>query len=193
MSDKSAVIQRICEALLENRREDAQCIARTEYPFEGQESAVRRYTAFQCTQIFVRDGFTDRYSGQRLIFPGTLRLLSKLLPEEFPAHPNWKMTQSHLVYYELFPTIDHVIPIARGGKDDQSNWVTTSMLRNSAKSNWTLEELGWQLVPAGCIEEWDGLMHMFLAFVEGDLTLLKDNYLKRWSSAALRVSGIKLD
>ena len=40
-------------------------------------------------------------------------------------------------------TIDHVIPVARGGADDESNVVTTSMLRNSAKSNWLLDEVGW--------------------------------------------------
>jgi hypothetical protein len=33
--------------------------------------------------VFARDGFVDRYSGERLVFPGTLRLLAKLLPNEF--------------------------------------------------------------------------------------------------------------
>jgi hypothetical protein len=35
----------------------------------------------------------------------------------------------------------------RGGMDAESNWVSTSMFRNRVKSNWTLEELGWNLVP----------------------------------------------
>lgn len=186
MSDKSGVIQRICEALLEDRPDAARQIARAEYPFVAQDAVERRYTEFRSTQIFLRDGFRDRYSGQRLVFPGTIRLLSKLLPEEFPAHPNWKMSESHLVYWELFPTIDHIVPIARGGSDDDRNWVTTSMLRNAAKSNWTLEELGWQLVPVGDIDEWDGLIHLFRAFVDSNGTHLQDNYLKRWHNAAVR-------
>jgi hypothetical protein len=39
-------------------------------------------------EVFLRDGFLDRYTGSRLIFPATLRMLSQLLPEEFPAHPH---------------------------------------------------------------------------------------------------------
>src|SRR5260221_291933 len=152
MSDKSAVVQRICDALLDNRRRDAEFIAGREYPFVAQERTGRRYAELQATQIFVKDGFIDRYSGQRLIFPGVIRWLSKCMPEAFPFHPNWKMSECHNIYWNLFPTIDHVIPIARGGTDDTSNWVTTSMLHNAAKSNWTLEELGWRLVPAGQIE-----------------------------------------
>ncbi|MFF0818704.1 HNH endonuclease [Rhodococcus sp. NPDC003318] len=52
------------------------------------------------------------------------------------------MSQTHFAYWELFPTIDHIVPVTRGGADDESNWVTTSMLRNSAKAHWTLDELG---------------------------------------------------
>lgn len=106
------------------------------------------------------------------------------MPEEFPAHPNWDMSESHIVYWELFPTIDHVIPLARGGPDDEMNWVTTSMLRNSAKSNWTLEELGWKLLPPGSTREWDGLMRWSYEFVLRDPSLLKDRYLKRWHKIA---------
>jgi hypothetical protein len=77
----------------------------------------------------------DRYSGLPLVFPGVLRLLSRLLPQEFPFHPNWKMAETHPAYWELFPTIDHVLPVSRGGVDSDVNWVTTSMLRNAAKAN----------------------------------------------------------
>jgi|SRR5579859_651632 len=188
MLDHSAVIKRVFEALVEDRQDQACQIARAEYPFVGKEVAGRRYTEFQSTQQFIRDGFVDRYSGQRLVFPGTLRLLSKILPEEFPFHTNWKMSQCHIVYWELFPTIDHVVPVARGGRDDESNWATTSMLHNSAKSNWTLEELSWQLVPTGRVEEWDGLMGLFLMFIETDSTHMQDNYIKRWAGAAIRSS-----
>jgi hypothetical protein len=48
------------------------------------------------------------------------------------------MSETHIIYWALFPTIDHVVPVAREGPDEDKNWVTTSMLRNAAKSNWTL-------------------------------------------------------
>jgi hypothetical protein len=142
MVDKTVTIKHICEALLEGRNTEAKKIARNQYPFQPLFRKRRNYSLHQSMQVFVRDGFIDRYSGQRLIFPGVLRLLSIFLPDEFPFQKNWKMTETHIAYWELYPTIDHVVPIARGGNDDKSNWVTTSMLRNTAKSNWTLSELG---------------------------------------------------
>ncbi|HZP93434.1 MAG TPA: hypothetical protein VFB20_11220 [Burkholderiales bacterium] len=146
---KADVVATICEALAAGDVAVAKNIARAQYPFVPGAAPKRQYTELESLRIFFRDGFIDRYSGARLIFPGTLRLLSKLLPDEFPAHPNWKMSESHEIYWELFPTIDHVVPVARGGADAPENWVTTSMVRNAAKANWTLEELGWVLLEPG--------------------------------------------
>ena len=137
--------------------------------------------------MFLGDGFIDRYSGTQLVFPGVLRLLARLLPAEFPAHPNWKMSASHIIYWELFPTVDHVVPIARGGTD-KNNWITTSMVLNSAKSNWTLDELRWTLLPSGDPGTWDGLLRWFLAFISRSPEHLADSYIKTWHSAAKRVT-----
>ncbi len=128
----------------------------------------------------MRDGFIDRYTGQRLIFPGVLRVLSLLLPRDFPFHPHWRTTETHPAFWELSPTLDHVVPIAFGGADDESNLVTTSMLRNSAKANWTLEELGWKLYPAGRYEDWDGLTAWFREYVAAHEDCLRDRAIARW-------------
>lgn len=131
-----------------------------------------------------RDGFIDRYSGERLVFPGTLRLLSQLMPEHFPAHKNWKRAESHIAFWELFPTIDHVVPVARGGADEEANWVSTSMLRNSAKAQWTLDELGWELHEPGSLDEWDGLTGWLLEYTAAHPEVVSSGYLKRWRKAA---------
>ena len=89
-----------------------------------------------------------------------------------------------MAYWELFSTVDHIVPVARGGSDDESNWVTTSMLRNGAKSNWTLEELGWDLLPPGDFKQWDGLLHWFIEFIEQDQSHLKDRNIRTWHRAA---------
>ncbi len=94
------------------------------------------------------------------------------------------MDSTHPAFWELFPTIDHVIPVARGGVDADENWVTASQLRNSAKANWTLEELSWKLVPPGNIGEWDGLTRWFVNFVARRMDLLASNYLRTWWRAA---------
>lgn len=60
------------------------------------------------------------------------------------------------MYWERCPTVDHVVPVARGGADDASNQVTTSMRANSAKGEALLEEIGWTLGEPGG-DGWDGL------------------------------------
>jgi hypothetical protein len=72
------------------------------------------------------------------------------------------MSETHPAYWEPFPTVDHLVPITKDGTNTEANCVTTSMLRNSAKANWTIEELGWVLYPPGDLERWDGLVHWFL-------------------------------
>jgi len=111
-----------------------------------------------------------------------------LLPAEFPFHPNWKMDKTHQAYWELFPTLDHIVPVARGGQDDEENLVSTSMLKNSAKANSTLEELGWHLHPPGDMAQWDGMMSWCLDFIRSKRELEKDAYIGRWYRAAVMCS-----
>ena len=190
VNDNSAIIQSICDAIASGDTSQATSIAREGYPFVGAMTVSRTCTPIQAMSVFIRDGFIDRYSGARLVFPGVLRLLSQLLPAEFPFHPNWKMTETHIAFWELFPTIDHVVPIARGGADTAKNMVSTSMLRNSAKSNWTLEELKWALVPPGRIQDWDGLTNWFLQYTKSHRNHLADPYLRRWHNAAVKAAKI---
>ncbi len=187
LGDRAAIIDRVVQALRGDDRAIARDILCAEYPFVPVTPERRRYTEPQSLQVFIRDGFVDRYSGQRLVFPGIFRLLTRLLPQEFPYHPNWKMTETHPSDWELFPTIDHVLPVARGGADSDTNWVTTSMLRNAAKANWTLEELGWSLRPPISLIEWDGLTRLFLGLVDADRSVLEDGYLRRWHTAAIGI------
>ena len=161
MDDKSDILARACKAVEEQRLGQASTILAAEYPFTPLTNAGRRYSPSQCMEVFVRDGFIDRYSG-RACFSGTLRLLSLLLPQEFPFHSNWKTDACHFAFWELFPTIDHVVPVSRGGLDREDNWVSTSMLLNAAKANFTLEELGWTLHQPGDVNHWDGLTGWFM-------------------------------
>jgi hypothetical protein len=187
--DRAAVLEDVCSALMNDRPNDAADILRTRYPFLPLSKSYRRYSPTQCMIVFSRDGFVDRYSGRRLVFPGTMRLLSRLLPYQFPFHNNWKTDACHCAFYELFPTIDHVNPVSRGGIDDVGNWVTTSMLLNSAKANFTLGELGWTIYPPGNMNEWDGLTNWFLRQIEKSAEVLQDPYLRRWHTAANSVLG----
>lgn len=183
---KATIISMVCNALTEGKIEDARRIVEVEYPHRPLMLDGRCYTAFQSITIFIRDGFIDRYSGQRLVFPPVLRLVSNLMPDAFPFQKNWKMSECHIAYWHLFPTIDHIIPVSRGGEDKDVNWVSTSMLRNSAKSQWLLEELGWVLHSPGDLKEWDGLIHWFMKYTKDHPEILNDSYISKWRKAAIR-------
>lgn len=187
---KAGVLAQACAALDSDDLVRAGEILRAGYPFVATTKAGRRYTERQSLRVFYRDGFVDRYSGAQLVHPGALRLLSLVLPNEFPAHPNWDMSKSHFGFWELFPTIDHLVPVARSGADDDTNWVTTSMLRNSAKAHWTLEELGWSLLPAGGSMTWDGLATWYVDYLTRHPQFSVDHlYLRRWFSATVAVQA----
>ena len=146
----------------------------------------RQYTTLQSARLFIYDGFTDRYDGERLIFPGVLRLLSDTFPNEFPYHPNWKTGACHQCYWVLFPTVDHIEPVTDGGADAPGNWVTTSMLNNLIKSNTPLETLGWNIAPRGNFNEWDGLIYWFINYVDENTGLLQITHINNWYKAAIR-------
>jgi hypothetical protein len=159
----------------------------TGYPFEPVTKAGRYYDARFVTRIAARDGFIDRYKGTRLYFPPVLRLISRVLPEAFPFHPNWKGSECHPAFWTYVATVDHIEPVARGGADVEENCVTCSMRVNQIKSVWTLDELGWTILPPGDIREWDGCMGLFVQYVQEHPTLLDAGYFRRWYSAAVSV------
>jgi len=182
---RSAVIADVCSAIADDRADDARRLIATEYPHIPVVSAGRRYSKRQSVWVFARDGYVDRYTGTRLVFPGTLRLLSLLLPVDLPFHPHGKMDLCHPMWWDLSPTIDHLVPIARGGEDAETNWVTTSWLGNARKGPWTLAELGWELRPPGALADWDGLTSWCLAYLENHPEYLAlDAGLRQWVNAA---------
>lgn len=186
MQDPAVVLQTACDLLLSHDAVAARELVRSRLPRESAARINHRYSKRQLAGLFTRDRFTDRYSGKRLIFPGTLRLLSVLLPDEFPHHVNWKFGEGHPIYWELCPTLDHLVPTSRGGRNDPSNWITTSMVKNAAKAAFLIEELGWQLYPPDVT--WDGLTGFFLDYVERVPAVREHAPVRSWLGA-LRSAG----
>lgn len=189
MLDKPAAIAEVCRALSERGAEAAVEVLRREYAFKPDPITTRRYGPVESTRVFVRDGFVDRYTGTRVVFPPVLRVLSVALPAEFPYHPNWKTDMTHPAYWEVGATIDHLVPVTRGGRDDDANWITASMASNSAKMNWSLEELGWTLHPPGDFQAWDGLIRWFLDYGTTHPEVLTNGSVRQWHRAAKLAVG----
>ena len=178
--DKSRILENISKLLLENKMEEAKATIQNEYPHKHIDLEKRSYTLKEKMEQFLRDGFIDRYTGKKLVNPGMLKVITYYFPEEFPYDPHWKMTRTHIAYWDLIPTIDHIFPIAQGGVDNPSNWATTSMKNNSIKSNYSLDEINWELHPSGSVREWDGLTKLFIDLVDQNKELLQDSYIKSW-------------
>ena len=200
MDSKAGVLSDVCAALALGDSRSARATLKSRYPFVPLEKIVRRYSERKSMKLFMRDGFIDRYTGNRLINPGVLRLLHVVPGNDFPAHPHGKVSETHLAFWELFPTVDHVVPVSRGGRDDESNWVTASMLSNQAKNQWTLDDLGWKLHPPGAAAKWDGLSCWLVDYLAANPTKLADapvthsGYIRRWltaTKAALEEAGLK--
>lgn len=184
--DKIILIQNICGLLVESKRQECNYLAMKNYPFIDSPINKRQYSRYQMCKVFLRDGFIDRYSGDKLIFPGLIKILTIEFPDVFKYHRNWKMSDTHMIYWELFPTIDHLVPITRGGQDEEYNWVTTSMIRNSAKANWTIEEIGWTLYDKGQLDIWDGLVNYFIELTNKNPDYENDKYIKNWKKGLLK-------
>jgi hypothetical protein len=195
---KADVLSDVCAALLDRDSHSAKATLRSRYPFVPVEKIARRFSVGKSMDLFMRDGFIDIYTGKRLVNPGVLRLLHVVLGDDFPAHANWKASETHIAFWELFPTVDHLVPVSRGGCDDDSNWVTASMLSNGAKAHWTLEELGWERHPVGAVEEWDGLSRWLVEYLADNPPVLEEaaephrGYIRKWlkaTKAALEGDG----
>lgn len=184
--ERIEVIREVCESLSSDDVERGRKALKEGYPFVPKGRHPRNYTAFKKFTIFLRDGFIDRYSGERLLFPGVLKVLSDVYPIEFPYHKNGKMTLGHMAYWHLLPTIDHVEPYAAGGGSDDHNLVTTSMLHNGMKSCYSMDELGWELHSPGNLKDWDGMTQWFYDHLSENKELLADKYVSIWYKVLLR-------
>lgn len=180
------VIENTCSLLLDDDFNSANELIENNYKHNFIKYDIRSMSINKKLNIFLQDGFIDRYTGNKLFFPSVLRILSIKLGKTFPFHPNWKMTDCHIAYWEYFPTYDHIIPIARGGKDIPENIVTTSMKMNSVKSNFLIEEIGLKLYEKGNLNNWNGMLSWYLRYIEKNTQLLDEEYLLRWHKALIK-------
>lgn len=153
---------------------------------ERPGSRVKALTERERTQVCLRDGFIDRLSpeGWRLVYPGALRVLTLELPSTIDTRISAGTVRSYEgnapVWWDLWPTVDHVHPRARGGSNDPLNLACASWWRNAAKGDTTLDELGWALHEPGSPADWDGLVAWFQDRVDRNPSLAEDPMVRRY-------------
>lgn len=206
MDEKHEIIMDACLALSDEGREASLEVITKRYRFDPQArprpvlkekmtSTERQVEASDfwneehslVMTVFARDGFMNRYTGELLIFPAVLRLLSKEFPSAMPYQPAWRLGEIHIAYYDLCACIDRLLPMSRGGSNAESNSVTTTMPFVLARSQSTVEEIGWKLTREGFVDEWDGMSSWYVEYVKANPELRSTNYFNLWYIAAKKV------
>lgn len=108
--------------------------------------------------VFESSRYTCCYCNRKTIDLEVLKAISRAIPDAFPYHKNWKFSESHILYWVYSTSLEHVIPLALGGKNDPSNMRASCYLCNDAKSDISLEDLGWEIsTDADNANHWSGL------------------------------------
>ncbi len=210
VGDKAQRIESVCRAVRAGRLDFARQVITRTYPWDprapldalpvaadprgfrpagsaGRAPKTRRVLDRRAElRIFVRDGFRDRYSGKRLVFPGTLLVLAVVLHDvvPYPDPPSARRERTHQMMCELYPVVDHVIPLSRPERlraagladpDDPANLVTTSTANNTAKGIALPAEVGWTCLDLPAGEAWDGLSGWFREYLGHDAAPLADS------------------
>lgn len=133
-------------------------------------------------RVFVRDKFSCRYCGGRLILTAIMELVSVVFPDAFPFHPNWKGGHTHPAVLSRSAVVDHIEPGSVGGDWlAENNLVTACWPCNSRKSDISLARLGWELRPIPPAS-WDGLTSHYRSLWES-AGHPKPRYHQSWMSA----------
>lgn len=155
------VIQRTLVRVVDGDLEGARA-ALEEIHFEPQARVTERSPGVSAiARVYARDKYQCRYCGEKVILTPVMRLLSRLYPDAFPYHQNWKADVTHPAFITRSATLDHVDPIALGGDPlAETNVVTACWGCNRRKGDLRLEEIGWTLQEPGD-PHWKGLADLF--------------------------------
>lgn len=164
-SQKTGFIEGVFADLLQGQTERAQTAITTQWPRERLSPSRKPIPPAIKVKTFVRDKFQCRYCGCPTIYLGALRLLSHVMPQEFPYHKNWKRGVGHPAYWEISTSCDHLIPVSRGGDTRLENLVTSCYRCHSMKGEWLLEECTLSVREPSSIQ-WDGLMSRFIQLMD---------------------------
>lgn len=124
-------------------------------------------------RVFRRDRWLCRWCHRPVVFAPALKLLELLARDRGHQGPlayhdlRWRRDRAPLLDH-LGAVVDHVEAFARGGADDESNFVTSCNKCNARKSSDGVEEFR-RAAPARPVKgkygeptDWDGLSTLFV-------------------------------
>ena len=137
--------------------------------------------------IFARDNYTCRYCNRRTIHTAILDAVSRIYPETFRSHSNWKMGETDFAYWRCSISLEHIRPLTRSGGNEIKNLITACWRCNELKGNSLLCEVGWEISPVS-ERSWDGLT----SFLKGLAKKVQPprNHFEQWVRAIEQPAAI---
>lgn len=145
------------------RRVDAVRVARPPRPRPGQEppilpdrERVRAIGRERAVAVFRRDHWACCYCGRLLVHANVLEHVARLVGDVFPwVSHHMPKAGTHPAIERLYPNVEHVLPLARGGDNSDENVRACCTPCNEWKGDCTPEEASLTPQPVGA--GWDGL------------------------------------
>lgn len=115
--------------------------------------------------VFRKNKYQCSYTGIKLITHPIIELLSYILPNEFPYNnpPNGSdkdEKNTHLLVWALWPSVDHIIPVSKGGLNMLDNYTIANSKVNMFKAKFHHEEIGLEMKKHQD-SEWNGLEYEY--------------------------------
>ena len=125
-----------------------------------QRDPARMPTSTVQDAIFVRDGWRCRFCGIKVISKAARAVLIRLYPHE--THWAKQEFQRHSALYAMASSLDHIVPHGRGGKNEESNFVTACYCCQFGRGEWTIDEVQVldPLKREPVVDAWDGLVRI---------------------------------
>ncbi|WP_148076598.1 hypothetical protein [Cellulomonas sp. PhB150] len=105
------VLERALRAVVAGDLEGGRTVLEeTHFEPPARHDAKRWPSTATIARIYARDRYQCRYCGERTILTPVMRLLSRLYPDQFPMHANWKSDSTHPAFIARSTTLDHLVP-----------------------------------------------------------------------------------
>ena len=113
--------------------------------------------------VFNRDNWTCKYCGDPVFFSPTLKLLEDKSPGHGYYHGHGKTGEMLELFRTKFASVDHIIPVTKGGQNDIENYATAcwdcSLTLNDAVENKPKpDKINQDNIDTNC----DGLVSLYL-------------------------------
>ena len=115
--------------------------------------------------VWRRDHWTCRYCNEPVFFNPTFKLFDKISPNHGYYHPHGKSDARHQFIEKRMATVDHIIPLSRGGSDTIDNYVTACWECNLKYREKTFDEGKPKPLPINkkaAKLNWDGFSSLYL-------------------------------